>query len=177
MLSLSPSVRSSLVGALGLASICSASVAAPLNINLDPAMAGRKGPDQPIQIWGGEGRGGGPAYRFLPRLGGGHWGGGGGHWGRGWHNGGWRHGGWGGWGSGWALGLGLGLPLGYYGGYAPYYDNYYPSYSDEPVYRPRVYRSPRYYAPRHYYQNYNSYNGYYQCDNLYQTGPVHNACR
>jgi hypothetical protein len=151
-------------------------------------LAGRGSPEQPIPVWGGEGRDFGPGYgRIWPR---GHWGGGGGHWGGwgggghwrhgGWGHGGWGHGGWGGWGSGFALGLGLGLPLGYYGGgYGGYDDPYYgdPGYYDVPAYRPR-YR-PRVYAPRYYNHgyNYNSANRHYQCDNLYQTGPVASACR
>jgi hypothetical protein len=170
---LSPSFRSSLVGAVALASLSSPSIAGPASVDLRSALADPSGPNQPILVWGGEGRVGNfnPAYRFLPR--GGRWGGGGwggGHWGHG--HGGWGHGGWGGWGSGFALGLGLGLPLGYYGGYGPRYDDYDPGYYDAPVYRPRVYR-----PHRHYYQNYNSYNGYYQCENYYLTGPVRDACR
>jgi len=155
-------------------------VAAPVVPEIKPAaLAGGSGSDQPIPVWGGELRhGGGQIWPRGHWGGGGNWGGhgwgGGGHWRHGgWGHGGWGHGGWGGWGSGLALGLGLGLPLGYYGGgYDPYYYGD-PGYYDEPVYRPRVY-APRYY--RHYY-NYNSANRHYQCDNLYQTGPVSQACR
>ena len=153
MLPPSSPVRAGLAAAITVASL-SAAVASPVYPDLNPAVADSGGVDQPILAWGRGWRGG--------------------HWGHGWHGGGHWGPGWGGWGSGFALGLGL--PLGYYGGYAPYYDGYYPGYYDEPVYRPRVYRSPRYYAPR-YYDSYNAYNGYYQCENLYQTGPVRDVCR
>jgi hypothetical protein len=102
MLSKSSPVRSGLTAAVIVASVSSA-VAIPVLPNLEPAVAGSSGPDQPILVWGGEGRGHGNGA-IWPRFGGGHVGGGwgGGHWG---HGGGWG----GGWGSGFALGLGLGL--------------------------------------------------------------------
>jgi hypothetical protein len=159
--------RSGLVALAALAMLPAAATAAPLGPTFDPAVASGSA-DKVIPVAQGEGRGGGPGYRFWPRVGRGNWNGGG------WHGGGWRRGGcwdcggwrrgWGGWGTGFALGLGLGVPLGYYGG----------RYYDEPVYRPRrAYRAPRYeYRDRRY-------NGGMQgnCDNQYLTGPAYSGCR
>jgi hypothetical protein len=172
--------RSGLVVLTALAMLPAAATAAPLGPTLDPA-GNSDGTGKVIPVAQGEGRGGGPGYRFWPRAGRGNWNGGhwnGGGWRRGgcWDCGGWR-GGWGGWGTGFALGLGLGVPLGYYGGRRYYDDRYYddPYYYDEPVYRPRrVYRAPRY-----RYENRRYYNGGMQgnCDNEYLTGPAFSGCR
>jgi hypothetical protein len=126
------------VGILALTLVQASAAAAPFSSSMLAASNPQQSESIPVAM--GEGRFGGPGYRYWPRArGGGHWNGGR-HWGGGWngrhwgHGGHWRRGGWGGgwgWGSGFALGLGLGLPLGYYGG--GYYDGYYPRY-----YRPVV---------------------------------------
>lgn len=180
---LSSIARSGLVSMVALAMLPAAANAVPLGRNLDPVLAGG-GAVKAIPVEMGEGRSGGPGYRYWPRVrGGGQWNGNwnGGWRGRHWHGGHWRNGGyWGrGWGSGVALGLGIGVPLGYYGGYrARYYDPYYdPYYYDEPVYRPR-YRPRVSQEPRRAYRTYRNYNGEVgpHCDNAYLSGRNYNRC-